>query len=228
MSGRIVTATTRRRFLATSAATTLFTAVGGIAKPFISRANDRPAITHGLQSGDVSLDSGVVWARADRPSRMLVEFATTDSFKNIHSGVVVDALPEGDFVAKVLVDGLPAGQDIFYRARFQDLTSPTVVGEPTVGHFRTAPSDKRSISFVWSGDTAGQGWGHRRGARRHAHLRRHAQEPAGFLHPQRRHHLRRRAHRRRGEIAERPDLAEHRNRRQIEAGRNPRRVSRQL
>ena len=28
-----------------------------------------------------------------------------------------------------------------------------------VGHFRTAPPDQRSISFVWSGDTAGQGWG---------------------------------------------------------------------
>jgi alkaline phosphatase D len=27
------------------------------------------------------------------------------------------------------------------------------------GRFRTAPSDQRSISFVWSGDTAGQGWG---------------------------------------------------------------------
>ena len=27
------------------------------------------------------------------------------------------------------------------------------------GRFRTAPRDRRSISFVWSGDTAGQGWG---------------------------------------------------------------------
>ena len=28
-----------------------------------------------------------------------------------------------------------------------------------VGRFRTAPADRRSITFVWSGDTAGQGWG---------------------------------------------------------------------
>src|ERR1051325_4038751 len=27
------------------------------------------------------------------------------------------------------------------------------------GRFRTAPSERRSVSFVWSGDTAGQGWG---------------------------------------------------------------------
>ena len=36
---------------------------------------------------------------------------------------------------------------------------PTVVSEPQVGRFRTAPSERRSVSFVWSGDTAGQGWG---------------------------------------------------------------------
>ena len=28
-----------------------------------------------------------------------------------------------------------------------------------VGRFRTAPGDRRSVSFVWSGDTVGQGWG---------------------------------------------------------------------
>ena len=49
--------------------------------------------------------------------------------------------------------------DIFYRVQFQDLASPTILGEPMVGHFRTAPAERRSVSFVWSGDTAGQGWG---------------------------------------------------------------------
>ena len=28
-----------------------------------------------------------------------------------------------------------------------------------VGQFRTAPASRRSVSFAWSGDTAGQGWG---------------------------------------------------------------------
>jgi alkaline phosphatase D len=150
---------TRRRFLATSAAATAFTTIGGVVRPLVSRANDRPVITHGLQSGDISTDSGVVWARADRPSRMLVEIATTDSFEDIHNAAFVDALPESDFTAKLLVGNLPAAQDIFYRVRFQDLASPTIVGEPQVGRFRTAPNDRRSISFIWSGDTAGQGWG---------------------------------------------------------------------
>jgi alkaline phosphatase D len=90
---------------------------------------------------------------------MQVEISTTDSFKVIHQGAYVDALPESDFTAKALIDGLPAGQEIFYRIRFRDLATPSIVGEPAVGRFRTAPSDRRSISFVWSGDTAGQGWG---------------------------------------------------------------------
>jgi alkaline phosphatase D len=150
---------TRRRLLTTAASSAAITAAGGIARPFISRADDRPVITHGIQSGDVSLDSGMVWARADRPSRMLVEVATSDSFKTIRSAVYVDALPETDFTAKALIEGLPAGQDIFYRVRFQDHSFPTMLSEPQVGRFRTAPSERRTISFVWSGDTAGGGWG---------------------------------------------------------------------
>ena len=159
MTIRIGSTMTRRRLLATGGAATALTTIGNLGRPYISRANDRPLITCGLQSGDVSLDSGVIWARSDRPSRMLVEIATTDSFKDIRAGAYVDALPETDFTAKTLIDGLPPGQQIFYRVRFADLASPTIVGEAHVGQFRTAPSDRRSVSFVWSGDTAGQGWG---------------------------------------------------------------------
>jgi alkaline phosphatase D len=159
MTIRICNRITRRRLLATAASGCALSAAGSLAKPYLSRAADRPLITHGVQSGDVSADSGIVWARADRPARMLVEVATTDSFRNVRHGAFVDALPESDFTAKALIEGLPAGQDIFYRIRFADLASPTVVGDPVVGHFRTAPADRRSVSFVWSGDTAGQGWG---------------------------------------------------------------------
>ena len=64
---------TRRRFITDSASaaaltTTAFTWAGGIAKPYLSRAADRPLITHRLQSGDMGVDSGVVWARTDRPA----------------------------------------------------------------------------------------------------------------------------------------------------------------
>ncbi len=131
----------------------------GLACPRLSRAADRPLITHGLQSGDVSTDSGVVWARADRPSQMLVEIATTDSFRNARVLPPINALPETDFTAKLLVEELPSNQDIFYRVRFRDLADINIVGEAQVGRFRTAPTDRRSVSFVWGGDVAGQGWG---------------------------------------------------------------------
>ena len=146
---------TRRKFLAVSSA-----AAGlAVARPYISRANDRPSITHGVQSGDVGVDAGVVWARTDRPARMQIEIATTDSFRDVRQGVFVDALPQSDFTAKALLEDLPPGQDIFYRIRFQDHSQPTIMSEPAIGRFRTAPQDRRNVSFVWGGDVGGQGWG---------------------------------------------------------------------
>ena len=145
---------TRRRFLATSAG-----AIGAIAVPYLSRAADRPLIAHGVQSGDVSADGGVVWARADRPSQMLVEVATTDAFKDTIRLPPIAALPESDFTTKMLLENLPSGQDVFYRIRFRDLSHTSIESEPVVGRFRTAPSDARDVSFVWGGDVAGQGWG---------------------------------------------------------------------
>src|SRR3954453_4245902 len=145
----------RRRFLATAAAT----GVGTIAMPYLSRAADRPVVTHGVQSGDIGADGGVVWARADRASQMMVEVATTESFANARALPPIAALPESDFTAKMLLENLPAGQEIFYRVRFRDLSHIDIASEPVVGRFRTAPADRRDISFVWGGDVAGQGWG---------------------------------------------------------------------
>lgn len=215
----------RRRFLKTAAAAGT---VGAVACPAISRAGDRPQVSHGVQSGDVSINSGVVWARADRPARMQVELATTDSFKDIRGGVFVDALPESDLTAKALMERLPAGQDIFYRIRFQDLSQPTITGDPVIGRFRTAPADLRSISFVWSGDTAGQGWGideARGGMRTYATMRK--SRPDFFIHS-RRQHLRGRRHCGRGQASQRRDLEEHGHRGKVEAGGDAGRVPRQL
>jgi alkaline phosphatase D len=90
---------------------------------------------------------------------MMVEVATTDSFANARALPPIAALPESDFTAKMLLENLPAGQDIFYRVRFRDLAHIDIQGEPVVGRFRTAPADRRDVSFVWGGDVAGQGWG---------------------------------------------------------------------
>src|SRR6201984_1136530 len=120
---------TRRRFLTTAASSAVVAAPRRTAAPAPRAPADRPVITPGVQSGDVSADSAVVWARADRPSRMLVEVATTDSFKDIRGAAAIDALPESDFTAKALLESLPADQDIFYRVRFEDLAAPTISSE---------------------------------------------------------------------------------------------------
>ena len=149
---------TRRDLLVRSASTVALASVGSLAKPYLSRAADRPPVISGIQSGDVSGGSAVVWARADRPARMQVEYSTVESFKTILNTASSDALPNHDFTAKVLLAGLPPGQDIFYRVRFEDFAEG-LSGETQTGHFKTAPAEPASVSFVWSGDTAGQGWG---------------------------------------------------------------------
>src|SRR5688500_12820224 len=117
-------ALSRRRFLSSASAAAAATAIDGVARPYLSFSSDRPRITHGLQSGDVAVDSGMAWARADRPARMLVEVATSESFRHIRHQAFIDVLPESDFTGKLLLEDLPSGQDIFYRVRFQNLSSP--------------------------------------------------------------------------------------------------------
>jgi alkaline phosphatase D len=174
---------TRRAVVRGLAVTAAAGAGNGIFAPYLSRASDRAALTHGLQSGDISASSGVVWARADRPSRLNFEVASSESFKEILHKVWVDALPESDLTAKVAIDGLPAGQDIFYRVTAQNHAEPNILGEALIGRFRTAPADKRSVSFVWSGDTCGQGWGideARGGMKTYATMLKH--RPDFFIH----------------------------------------------
>src|SRR5882724_10644550 len=143
---------TRREFGSVLAASTLAPAVW-------IPDEGRPAITHGVASGEVEGGSAVVWSRADRPSRMIVEYATTDSFRDPRKVVGPAALPESDFTAKVVLKGLPPGQQVIYRVSFQDLAYPKSRSLPVEGRFRTPPTEKADITFAWGGDTAGQGYG---------------------------------------------------------------------
>ena len=118
----------------------------------------RPAITHGVMSGDVTAESAVIWSRTDRAARMLVEWSTTESFAEPRRLTGPLTGPEADFTAKLLLRDLPAGERIFYRVRFEDAAGKGA-GEPSVGQLVTAPQDGRDVFFAWSGDTCGQGFG---------------------------------------------------------------------
>ena len=152
----------RRRFLASTTAT-LGTGMLPIlaqaqAPAIVTRDATRPGFPSGVQSGDVTSDRGIVWARTDRPARMWVEWATTASFSQARRVRGPYAIEATDHSARIDLTGLPAGQDIFYRVVWEDLTGGGL-SEPIAGHFRTAPDTARDVRFLWSGDTAGQGWG---------------------------------------------------------------------
>ncbi len=174
---------TRRRFLANTALSGLALASGSLAMPAILRAQSRPTFTHGVQSGDVDTNSGMAWVRADRPSVIDFEWATTESFANARTLAPLKALPDSDYAVKRLMEGLPSDQEIFWRAVARDLNDINAVSEPIVGRFRTAPASRRSVKFVWSGDTVGQGWGidvDRGGMKAYATMA--ARSPDFFLH----------------------------------------------
>jgi alkaline phosphatase D len=115
----------------------------------------------GIASGDVTSGRAVVWSRTDRPARMIVEYSTTDTLTNALRRVGPSALESSDYTARVVLTDLPAGQRIFYRIQFQDLSDLRTMSVPQVGSFRTpaAADSPRDVTLAWSADTVGQGWG---------------------------------------------------------------------
>ncbi len=90
---------------------------------------------------------------------MIVEYDTTEAFRNTSRITGPAAIETTDFTARVDLSGLPAGQKIFYRVTFQSLEDLRSYSEPVTGSFNTQPSTRRNVSFVWGGDVCGQGWG---------------------------------------------------------------------
>jgi alkaline phosphatase D len=119
----------------------------------------RPGLPSGVMSGDITSDRAIIWSRADRPARMVVEWAADEGLRDARRVVGPAALADSDFTARIDLAGLPAGQDIFYRVSFQDLADVKIFSAPARGRFRTAPTARRTVRFCFSGDEAGQGWG---------------------------------------------------------------------
>lgn len=110
-------------------------------------------------SGDVAGGRGVVWSRADKPARMIVEYSTSEAFENVTRIVGPHCLDVTDFTGRVQLENLPADADIFYRVIFQSATDGKTESEPVTGRLRTFAGRERDVRFVWGGDTVGQGWG---------------------------------------------------------------------
>jgi len=162
---------TRRRFLTHTGAFTVGTAAFGLsgcgsgsspaAPNIIAAESERPKLPYGFQIGDIADARAVVWSRSDRPARMRVEFDTTESFLNPRQVLGPTATEASDFTSRIELTGLPSGEKIFLRVSYDSATDLKIGSELATGSFRTlpAPDGKRPVRFVWSGDTAGQGWG---------------------------------------------------------------------
>ena len=151
---------TRRTFLTASAAATLAGCSHG---KFLGIGfPHRPNAIGGVASGDISADAAIIWSASDRAARMIVDWDTTDSFKNPVRAVGPDAVSRTGFTAKTDLKNLPPDTRIFYRVTLENLDDASR-SKPAYGSFKTAPAPHadapRDICFAWSGDTAGQGWG---------------------------------------------------------------------
>lgn len=131
----------------------------GIALAAPSRAaglvvSGRPTLTHGVMSGDVTTNTGLVWARSDVPGRLVATVRCGRHTRVVRGGW---ATPETDHTAKILLKGLRAGAEHTVDLHFESRDGHA--GESAAVHFTTADRRAGATSFVWTGDTAGQGWG---------------------------------------------------------------------
>jgi alkaline phosphatase D len=178
LPGTIQGSPARRLFLKAAGAG----AVGATATPswlgattapaVIGSDSTRPVASLGVQFGDPSHGQMLVWSRADRPSRLVVEWSLDRHFNQATRILGPYALEDGDYTVKQDLTGLPEDREVFVRTMFQSLSSTRVMSEPIVGRFVTLPGSAKGdrswkhghrptsdLRFVWGGDTAGQGWG---------------------------------------------------------------------
>lgn len=135
-------------------------AAGGMmmAPGILRQDASRPTVASGTASGDLTRDRAVVWGRTDRRARMLVEWSTTESFQNVRRVRGPETAAGAGFTARVDLQ-VPPGERIFYRVQFEDLSDARNLSLPAAGSFLSAPRQARDVTFAWSADTVGQGWG---------------------------------------------------------------------
>lgn len=146
----------RRTLLTTTAGLALGgTALAGAARaasPALVRR--RLTLPSGVASGDVTTGSGVLWARADGPGRLVAEIS---SGRRSWHQLGPRASAATDYTAKIELDGLAPGREYAVDLWFEDEDGHR--GETRRATFATAAIHPAATTFVWTGDSCGQGWG---------------------------------------------------------------------
>ncbi|HBE34898.1 MAG TPA: alkaline phosphatase, partial [Cyanobacteria bacterium UBA11368] len=98
----------RRKFLLGSAltgggiiASNLFSKSFAQAPGIVTLDRMRPQIPYGVASGDITGNSAVIWSKTDRPARIIVEYSTSETFRNPQQIVGSAAIETTDYTARV-------------------------------------------------------------------------------------------------------------------------------
>ena len=130
-------------------------ATGSLASPSSAALlRHRIQLPSGVQSGDVTTNGAVLWARASRPGRMVARLTSGRTVRDVTGPWATDA---SDLTAKIPLRGLAPGREYDVELAFEDEQGNR--GEVGRASFRTASVHPAATSFVWTGDTCGQGWG---------------------------------------------------------------------
>ncbi|XNY99336.1 alkaline phosphatase D family protein [Micrococcus luteus] len=131
----------------------------------------RLTLPSGVATGDVGSNSAVLWSRTSGTGRLHATLRAVDEDGRVLKGRFARGLrlrsgwvdARTDHTAKILADRLPSGTRFQVTYAFEDEHGR--MGESAVGTFRTAPGRRfgpqtsAAQSFVWTADTAGQGYG---------------------------------------------------------------------
>ena len=124
---------------------------GAAAVAGAAAADPMPVFTHGVASGDVTATGALLWTRVDRPVTLKVEVFDDPGLRGRKAfQATVHVTAASDFTARVDATGLRPATTHFYRWRHGHARSD-------VGTFTTAPapSEPRSVRFVYTGDSDG-------------------------------------------------------------------------
>lgn len=187
--------------LSTLAAASIATPAAGATRPAaVPLAARRLTLPSGIATGDVSTNSAVLWSRASGPGRLHAVIRAADregrALRGRHGRTLhlrgSQASASTDHTAKIHARRLPAGMRFAVELYFEDENGRR--SETGSGSFTTAPARPRgrghgrdegaaAQGFVWTADTAGQGYGINEdigGMRGYAAM--HATRPDFFLH----------------------------------------------
>ncbi|MFP2926563.1 alkaline phosphatase D family protein [Pyxidicoccus sp. 3LG] len=116
-----------------------------------------PGLPLGAQLGDSHLGGVTVWGKADRASRLVVEWSEDPRLEKRVRRVEGPMLTEAsDFTGVVDLGGLPHGYEVHVRVFAEEGGR---AGEAWQGRLLTASGNPRDVHFAWSADVCGQGWG---------------------------------------------------------------------